>query len=315
MAQEQTFSIRQMIDLSGLSEFTIRGWENRYRAFAPQRGKTGRRHYNKNDIERALLFRELLKRGQRIGKIAKLSNQKLKDLFENSSSPSKIRAKLKDERHSDSIQEALELMALQKWDCLAELFQKVSSKNVSDLVHLFFLPLLANLTRLSAQGHLSIAQEHVVTAFLKEKIYSALSDIKAKKNNSTTGKTTRFVLAIPEGDYHEIGLLLAHLLIRAYGFTTLYIGPHTPEQDLSETVLRYRATHLLIVSTVSKREGANLDLLNFVSKIQQKIGSRLKILLAGSQVPISISEHQSTIRSFKNFLVFESYLKNLRGEI
>ena len=81
MGQNEIFSIRQMIELTGLSEFTIRGWENRYQAFSPDRSDTGRREYRKKDIERALLFRELLNRGHKISHIAKRNNQKLQSLF------------------------------------------------------------------------------------------------------------------------------------------------------------------------------------------------------------------------------------------
>ncbi len=305
------FSIRQMIELTGLSEFTIRGWENRYQAFSPQRTDTGRREYSKKDIEKALLIRELLNRGHKISKIAPLSSQKLQSLFEGFE---EAQNEQRGHHKNKQVTQALELMFLQKWTELSELFRGVRYKKTSELVQLFFLPLLHELAVHVVAGRASVAQEHVLSSFLKEKIYSALSDLENRKIIKSPSKKVRFVLATPEGDYHEIGLLLAHLLIRSYGYTSLYLGPHTPAQDLAETALRFEASHLLIVSTVSRKDGARQHLLNFVSDVQKKMGPDLKILLAGPQAPAIPSEAGSSLFNAGNFYDFEEHLKTLGGK-
>lgn len=309
MSQSEMFSIRQMIDLTGLSEFTIRGWENRYQAFSPQRSATGRREYKKKDIERALLFRELLRRGHKISKVAALNNQKLQALFEGYEK-SQIGPDVN--KIDKIISEALELMALQKWEDLSDLFKTVKHKNAFDLVQLFFLPLIHALSDQINLGLVSIAQEHILSSFLKEKIHWALSNLEDIKKPKYLSNKIRFVLAAPEGDYHEIGLLLAHLLLRSYGFTSLFLGPHTPAQDLSETALRFKASHLLIVSTVSRKGGARQNLLKFVSEVQKKMGPDLKILLAGSQAPHIPAEQNSTLLNVGSFYDFERHLQILK---
>lgn len=306
------FSIRQMIELTGLSEFTIRGWENRYQAFSPERSDTGRREYSKKDVERALLLRELLKRGHKIGTIAGLNNQKLQTLFEN---VEESRAKTKVERKDKLVIDALELMALQKWTELSDLIRGVRYKTASDLIHQFFLPLLDELNRQINSGIVSIAQEHVLSSFLKEKIYSLLSELESKKRTEGLAKKVRIVLAAPEGDFHEIGLLLGHLLIRSFGYTSLFLGPHTPAQDLSETALRFQASHLLIVSTVSKKEGARHHLINYVSDVQKKMGPSVKIILAGPQAPPISVESNSALMNVASFHDFEQHLRALGGKV
>lgn len=315
MGQNEMFSIRQMIELTGLSEFTIRGWENRYQAFCPQRSETGRREYTKRDVEKALLLRELLKRGHKISKIATLTNQKLVSLFESfEKKQSDLVSQVNSNSHKNSdVSQTLELMALQKWPELSDFFKRLKYRNTSDIVQKFFLPLIQELTYQVNSNLVSIAQEHVLSSMLKEKIYSCLSEIgnKTKESNLKISKRIRFVLAAPEGDYHEIGLLLAHLLLRSYGCTSLFLGPHTPAQDLSETALRFEASHLLIVSTVSKKEGAKQHILNYVSEIHQKAGPSLKVLLAGSQAPQISSEQNSNLISIASFQQFEDYLMYL----
>lgn len=310
MAQKELFTIRQMIEITGLSEFTLRGWENRYKAFRPARTNTGRRGYSKTDIERALLLRELLKRGEKISKIAPLDNQKLQKLFAQTQQPSE---KTTQASQSKTITNALDLMALQKWSELETLFHMYTSKDAIEMINTFLLPLLTELAHRVNRGIVSIAQEHIFSAFLKEKIYSALSQLE-KKNSKSSHKSFRFILATPEGDYHEIGLLLAHLMLRYYGFTSLYLGPNTPSQDLAETAMRFDASHMLVVSTVSKKQGAHQDLLTFVGEVQKKVGRAIQVLIAGPQVPPGPNDMNPNLQHLKSFQDLDQIL-NPRGKL
>ena len=305
MGQSESFSIRQVMELTGLSEFTLRGWECRYSAFRPRRGETGRRKYSRNDIERALLLRELLKQGHKIGKIARLSIAKLRVLF--AETEVQKRGELIG-GNSQAVSKILELTIQQRWEELDLFIREYRGRNAKDLVSEFFLPVLHALSIKVDLRKVSVAQEHIVSSLIKEKIYSALSFV-LKAVKSTPSKA-RFVLATPEGDYHEMGLLLGHLLIRIYGFTSLYLGPHTPAKELAETAIRFKATHVLIVSTVSKKEGASQSLLSYVSDVQKKVGSHLRILIAGSQRP-ALDEHPLLL-SLESFEAFEEYLGQLK---
>lgn len=295
-----------MVELTGLSEFTIRGWENRYGAFNPRRSDTGRREYLKIDVERALLLRELLKRGLKISTIASFKKQKLKTLFEKTAETRHVHSI---DKNSELVTSAIELMALQEWGDLEQLIMQFRFQNAKKLIHEFFLPLLQALSTNADAGLVSISQEHIFSAFLKEKIYSALIRV-GKKEVASALHSIRFVLAGPEGDYHETGLLLAHLLIRSHGFTSLYLGAHTPARDLTETALRFNASHVLIVSTVSKNNGASQELLSYVSEVQEQIGGHLQVLLAGRQAPIA-HELNSSLSVIADFHALEKLLETL----
>lgn len=302
MGRAETFSIRQVIELTGLSEFTIRGWESRYEAFEPRRTPTGRREYSRSDVDRALLLRELLKRGHRIGKIAKLGNKQLRELFHGAgaAAESVIRPS------SAIVDQAMELLALQRWVELDEFVRERQSADASALVREFLLPCLRALGDGVSRGLITIAQEHVFSSLLKEKIYSALSGLRPAGSAKA-----RFVMAAPEGDHHEIGLLMAHLLVRARGMASLFVGPHTPARELAETALRFDASHLLVVSTVSRKGGARQDVLSFVSELRGKIGGRAEILLAGNQAPVSETPGRGGLRVLGSFEDLEGFLTKL----
>lgn len=309
MGSGEHFSIKQVTELTGLSEFTIRGWEGRYSAFKPRRTETGRREYRRADIERAILLRELLKRGHRIGSIATLSDHRLRSMFEATEMGES------DARSVDKpgdVERVMELLALQKWHQLESVMRTLRktrrSMSSSDLVFEFLLPALGAMSDRVAQGLTSISQEHVFSSLLKEMIFSELGAIESKRSRSSTGGVGQFVLANPEGDHHELGLLIAHLLIRSVGHSSLFLGPHTPASELAETALRTEATHVLIVSTVSKGMGAKRDFLSYLSDVQSAIGASSKILIAGPQVPESFGSKSSVI-AIRNFEAFDHYLK------
>ena len=295
-----------MIELTGLSEFTLRGWENRYAAFEPQRSSTGRREYLKKDVEKALLLRELTKRGFKIGNLASLKNHKLKALFEEIEKENLSHSKI---NPSPLVTECLELLSLQKWSELEQLIKSLHFKSGIQLIHDFFLPLLQEHSKNVHAGWVSTSQEHILSALLKEKIYSNLTKLNSKSKGEKS-KRSRFVLATPEGDHHEIGLLLAHLMIRSYGFESLYLGPHTPAQDLSETALRFEASHVVLVSTVSKKSGAKLEPLSYLSQIQKKFGTHIHIYWAGHQAPLG-NPPQNSLTVLRNFSDLETTLKEL----
>lgn len=304
MSQENLFTIRQMIDLTGLSEFTIRGWENRYEVFKPRRTATGRRRYSKKDIEQALILRELIKRGHKIGQLSELTIKQRQNLFtvNNDTATETLSPKADKE-----IQDVFSLLALQNWHELELTIKKTKFKKPLTLVHDFLIPLLHLLSRGVDEGTVSIAQEHILSSLIKEKIYSTLNELKVKKNNPSR----RFVLATPEGDFHETGLLLAHLIIRSLGYSSLYLGPHTPVSTLLPTALRFNATDLLIVSTLPKKVGAKQDLLTYISHLQKIKRKNLQILVAGSQVPSSPELDSSTL-ILKDFIELETELKNIK---
>jgi AAA family ATP:ADP antiporter len=69
---------------TGLSAHVIRIWEKRYGAVEPERTGTNRRLYSDEQIERLSLLRDLTQAGHRIGHVAKLPTEKLRQLAKES---------------------------------------------------------------------------------------------------------------------------------------------------------------------------------------------------------------------------------------
>lgn len=306
---KDTYSIRQVIELTGVSEFLLRIWELRYKAVAPKRNATGRRHYSAQDVVKIASLHTLCERGHRIGKIAHLSISELQNLIKdsflekNDASP-KNTPPSDDPFKDKNIKKLFQLLSQGQWTRFKTHYYKVSEDLTStDNIFKVILPLVKNMNTLVLDNKISIAQEHFVTALIKEQ----LQKIKAEHFSTTLKSKYKFIFATPEGDIHDLGLLIASALTSILQMEGLYLGPHLPKKDLTETCLQFKATHLILVSTVSEKEGAAENILSYLNFIERNGPKNLKIWLAGrntQHIPERKSEKIQVFNSFEHFYAF-----------
>lgn len=305
---KDTYSIRQVIELTGVTEFLLRIWELRYKAISPQRTESGRRLYSPEDVLKIASLNTLCSRGYRIGKIAKLSTPELQNLIKESfletdstTENSNQTAQPKDSHLDQKLKKLFDLLAKGKWTHFKNQYYKLAEAHTAvENIFEMILPLIKNMNELVAHDKLSIAQEHFITALLKEH----LQKIKAEQFSAPTHGNKKFILATPEGDIHDLGLLIASALTSTCQIESLYLGPHVPKKDLAETCLQFKATHLLLVSTVSETEGAKENILTYLNFIERNSPKNLKIWIAGRnthQLPEKALKEILVLKSFKDF--------------
>nr|BFD60368.1 hypothetical protein CKG001_24750 [Bdellovibrio sp. CKG001]BFD63783.1 hypothetical protein BdHM001_24640 [Bdellovibrio sp. HM001] len=304
MAKKDSFSIRQVIELTGLSEFTLRGWETRYKAFKPKRSSTGRRIYSLEDIQKARLLQALLDKGYKIGNIAKLELTDLEKILPQQEAATATPTP--PDRQLNFINQLLDLAHLYKWDDISDRLQKKRRSLKPDaFVTTILTPLAGQMGSLVAANQLSVGQEHILSAFIKEQLILVQTDSKKKKSKS------RIVMTTPDGDLHDMGIAFASCLSRLEGLQTLFLGPSTPKKDLSETCLRYQASHLLLSSTVSEKEGAKESLFSYINFLDRNLPAEIEFLLAGRNTNQMELKLKRKVTGFLSMQQFQDYLKEL----
>ena len=299
--EKSFFNIRQVIELTGVSEYVLRAWELRYGAFTPKRTSTGRRLYSKNDLEKARTLWELTQKGHKISEIASLSLNQLKETL----AKERVYEGSEDPTTPPLVREILSSAHHFKWDRCREILLKERKKlKLTSYLHELILPLVQAIGAQVAEQNLSIAQEHILSSFIKENLNALSADYLPTKTS------TRVVFACPEGDMHEIGLLIALALIRNTGVSTLYLGPNTPKVELCDSAIRFQATHVLISSTISKSEGAKEDFLKYLNFLDQQLPGNITFWLGGrniESIPFSLRRPHEKIKSF---IQLETHLKS-----
>ena len=80
MENSNTYPIKVVSNLTGLSIHVIRAWEKRYNVVVPERTDTNRRVYSHSDVEKLKLLSKASEKGYAIGSIAYLSIKDLKSI-------------------------------------------------------------------------------------------------------------------------------------------------------------------------------------------------------------------------------------------
>ncbi|HEY4788216.1 MAG TPA: MerR family transcriptional regulator [Bacteroidales bacterium] len=225
------YSIKDLEKLSGIQAHTIRIWEKRYHLVTPKRTTTNIRVYSDEDLKRLLNVAVLNHNGLKISKVAKLTDGEMKD---------RILQLSADTSNADSQIESLivamvELNELKFESILNAQFDQLGVEDVFiKIIH----PFLVKIGVLWQTGNIHPAQEHFVSNIIRKKLFVAIDSLSL----NTSG--LKFIMFLPEGEYHEIGLLFYTYLVKKNGFQPIYLGQSVPYEDLISAQSAYNADYL-----------------------------------------------------------------------
>jgi DNA-binding transcriptional MerR regulator len=289
MSTKAAYTIRDLEQLTGIKAHTIRIWEKRYGLISPDRTDTNIRTYCNTDLKRLLNIAILNKKGIKISKIAQLSIEDLKEEVKNSS---------EEYTQNNSQVESL-ILAMIEFDELR--FEKLLNtfiikygfeNTLTDILTPFF-------TRIGVLwqiGTINPAQEHFVSNLIRQKLLVAIDGqmFKPMENHKT------FVLFLPEGELHELGLLFAYYVLKKAGHKVIYLGQSLPMGDLTEV---HKTIHFdsIFVSITSSIFADNIA--EFFKELKKLFPDK-NIYASGYQVQVNqtiIPSNIHIINSYKNF--------------
>ncbi len=264
-----TYSIRDLEQLSGIKAHTLRIWEQRYAILAPERTDTNIRTYGDEELKLVLNISLLKDHGHKISEIAKLSPEELTHEV--------IKISDRQLNYPDQIQ-ALTISML---DLSEDRFEKIINANTlqfgfeNTMVHIIY-PFLSRIGTLWMTGSIGPAQEHFITSLIRQKIIVAI-DAQAG-NRRQDGK--KYMLFLPEGEFHEISLLFADYIIRARANKVIYLGQSLP---FNELMFAYKLHQPDFIFSVLTSVPSNHEVQPYVNRLANTF-PEADILLTGYQV-------------------------------
>lgn len=252
------FTIKDLENLTGIKAHTIRIWEQRYGFLKPQRTDTNIRYYSNEELKKILNIALLNKYGFKISHIDKMSDAEMTE-------------KIYEINHQDAVQERLLNAMIQGMvDMDMPGFEKVMNdyilqKGIEKTIQYLIFPFLERIGVLWMTGHINPAQEHLVSNLIRQKVLVGIDALKMPLHPTKT-----CVLFLPEGEYHELGLLYVHYLLRARGIAVYYLGSNVPLSDI-EYIVQHKSpdfiyTHLTSVSNAFSFE-------RFLGQIMSRTGN------------------------------------------
>lgn len=247
MNSKRLHTIKSVAEITGLSVFVIRAWENRYRAVEPTRTESNRRLYSEEDINKLILLSKATNKGYSIGNIANLSIKELKNITGEHSLSDLIPdsgSSLSHPQATDFLDQCLE--AIQEINTTK--FDSLLLKASVELSHQILLdrlivPLIEIVGDMWKEGSMRIASEHLFSSSLSTFLANLAKSYRVPENSP------KILISTPTGQQHELGALLAACIAAASGWKVVYLGPNLPVEEIASAAgkLEVKAVTLSIV--------------------------------------------------------------------
>lgn len=234
------FTIKDLENLTGVKAHTIRIWEQRYSFLKPQRTDTNIRYYNNEELKTILNIALLNKYGYKISHINRMTEAEMREKIVTLSN-----SQAQQERViNDLIQHMIDLK-LDEFEDVLDGYIKI--KGIEKAINYIIFPFMERIGVLWVTDHINPAQEHLVSNIIRQKLIVGIENVGSSLNINKT-----VLLFLPEGEYHELGLLYIQYLIKSRGLNYLYLGANVPIEDVAyiANVKKpdYLYTHLTSVS-------------------------------------------------------------------
>jgi MerR family transcriptional regulator, light-induced transcriptional regulator len=264
-----TYSIKDLELISGIKAHTIRIWEKRYGLVNPSRTSTNIRYYNDDDLRKLLNVSILTRNGLKISKISCLASKEMGE---------KVMLYAQKNNKKESIIENL-VIAMIELDEIR--FDKILSNAIiqSGFEETFINilnPFFERVGMLWQTGTVLPAQEHFISNLIRQKLIVAIDN----HHDQPANKNSRFFLFLPDGDWHELGLLFYHYVLRKRGYRTIYFGQSLPVHDLVRIIQPDERNYYLVNVTIPRDDKKLIDYFTMLSSAL----SNQTVFVSGNQV-------------------------------
>jgi hypothetical protein len=265
------FSISQLAQFSGIKPHTIRVWEKRYHALNPTRSEGNTRYYNNNQLRRLLNIVSLMQLKYKISQLGSMPDNELYKIIE--------------ETTYHDVPEGVEYFVLHltraglSYDELQ--FDKIFSHcilryGLTETYKNILYPMMIRTGLMWSCNTMPPANEHFITNLIRQKILTAIDSLPHPAVNSET-----WLLFLPEDEFHEIGLLFAHYVIRFSGRKVIYLGTNMPVDFLSTAAKDAQANKLLLFLV---HRNTTKKLQEYLNKINKSLTGKEIYVAAGEDL-------------------------------
>jgi len=251
-----SFTIKDLENLSGIKAHTLRIWEQRYNFLKPKRTYTNIRYYTNEELKIILNIALLNKYGFKISHIDKMSEQ---DIAEKVVSLSQNEAQL--ER---VVNELVQYMIDLNTEAFENTITKyISSKGIEKTITQVIFQYMEKIGILWLTNHINPAQEHLVTNIIRQKLIVGIDSLDTPLKINKT-----ILLFLPEAEYHELGLLFMYYLLKNRGINVIYLGCNVPLADVGYVVKVKKPDYLYCHIT---RPATNFNFEKFMGNISKNL--------------------------------------------
>ena len=263
-----SFTIKDLENISGIKAHTLRIWEQRYSFLKPSRTFTNIRYYSNEELKSILNISLLNKYGYKVSAINKMSADQIR---ENVLALTQIEAQ--EERIVNEMVEymiELNTIAFEK-----KISNQIDEIGIEGTITKIIFSFMEKIGILWMTNHINPAQEHLITNIIRQKL---IVGIEGFSPSIKVDKTV--LLFLPENEYHELGLLFMYYLLKSRGITVIYLGCNVPIADIGYIVKVKKPDYLYCHIT---RPGHNFKFEKFLKNITNNF-ENTPCIISGQQI-------------------------------
>lgn len=217
-----SFTIKDIESLTGIKAHTIRIWEQRYKLLRPKRKDTNHRIYDNGDLKHIMRIAYLYHHGYKISRIAGMTDEEVKQLSLEESGKKGVHL------HQAYINQLIEAMIDFDQHRFEKIFHNVLLRMGFEQCMLKVIyPYLEQVGLLWLADRVIPAQEHFATNIIRKKLMVAIDGL-----DLPTEEHERFLVFLPQGEYHEIPVLFVQYLLKKHGCSVVNFGCNIPLEDI-----------------------------------------------------------------------------------
>lgn len=217
-----SFTIKDIESLTGIKAHTIRIWEQRYKLLRPKRKDTNHRIYDNGDLKHIMRIAYLYHHGYKISRIAGMTDEELRQLALEES------GKKGTHLHQAYINQLTEAMIDFDQHRFEKVFHNVLLRMGFEQCMLKVIyPYLERIGLLWLADCVIPAQEHFAANIIRKKLMVAIDGLDVPAEGGE-----RFLVFLPQGEYHEIPILFVQYLLKKNGCSVVNFGCNIPLEDI-----------------------------------------------------------------------------------
>jgi DNA-binding transcriptional MerR regulator len=261
------YSIAAVERDTGLSKDVLRMWERRYGFPQPGRDSNGERSYPAEQVERLRLIKRLMDQGHRPGKLVQATPDTLTQLLPRFTPKPPI-------ADTEPLQPLLDrIIENDTGGFQQKMQQRLAREGLQRFVMDTVAPLTVAVGTAWEEDRIAVFEEHLYTEQIKRLLRQALAGLPQGRSSP------RILLTTPPDEHHELGLLMAEVLLTLEGAICIPLGTQMPMMDIRHAAEVYAAdiVALSVSASYSLRKVAPM-----LSQLRQLLPAKTALWVGGA---------------------------------
>jgi DNA-binding transcriptional MerR regulator len=248
----------------GVSAELLRAWERRYHLLEPARSLKGYRLYSTQDEQRVRVMQDQLARGLSAAEAARVARRR-------GSGDDAYSVVARDDpeaatRHYRALRDALDTYDESGAQLVVD--RMLRELSLTTVLRDVVMPYLAELGERWEQGTVDVAQEHFASNLLRGRLAGLAL-------GWGQGVGPQAVIACPEGELHDLSLMVFGIALNRCGWRVTFLGNNTPLSDLGSAVRHLKPAVVVLAATSS-------SFFDGVADELRDLANRVPLVLAGA---------------------------------